>query len=131
MKELRLAFIGFGSANQALARMLLEKSEPGGCDQKRYLRIGKRLVVRYMEVSFLCSYHHIQNLTVFLTCHSRGELFVLLPDGMVVYVHRWMVMQSMKLIWSWLWRKWNLGTCSIIPSYLQRDLPYGERQTHY
>ena len=65
MKELRLAFIGFGSANQALARMLLEKSEPLG-DQKRYLRIGKRLVVRYGGF-FLCSYILIQNLTLIST----------------------------------------------------------------
>ena len=103
MKELRLAFIGFGSANQALARMLLEKSEPLG-DQKRYLRIGKRLVVRYGGF-FLCSYPNTKSHTHFYSCHSRGKLCVLLPDGMVAYVHRWMVMQSMKLIWSWLWRK--------------------------
>ena len=41
MEELRLAFIGFGSANRALARMLLEKSEsPDADSHQRYLRIN-------------------------------------------------------------------------------------------
>ena len=43
-EELRLAFIGFGSANRALARLLLEKSERPADDPRRHLRAGTRLV---------------------------------------------------------------------------------------
>ena len=51
MDELRIAIIGFGSANRALARMLLDKSESPTTnpdsplyDNRLRLRIGARLV---------------------------------------------------------------------------------------
>ncbi|KAL9189269.1 hypothetical protein ACHAXT_011759 [Thalassiosira profunda] len=83
MEELRLAFLGFGSANRALARMLLDKSELSS-DRQRCLRVGARLI----PFRVVCIVRRHGRVCVPLTGAHKGECEIDLERALQQIEHR-------------------------------------------